>query len=51
MSQDELKKTIDAVRSVGAEHAASREKALAFLVKMGVAKPSGELTEQYKKSA
>jgi hypothetical protein len=51
MTNDELKKTIEASKAVTREHTSSKEKAMAFLVKMGTHKPSGELTDAYKKRA
>jgi hypothetical protein len=51
MSNEELKRTVEASRSVREELESSPEKALAFLVELGIATPSGELTEPYKRSA
>jgi hypothetical protein len=51
MSNEELERTIDALRSVTAELAASPEKARAFLVEMGLITAEGQLTENYKQGA
>jgi hypothetical protein len=51
MSDLELKKTIKAMKTLEKSHAASPAKALAFLVKAGIATPKGRLTKRYKESA
>ena len=51
MSDEELKKTVDAMRALTNELTSSPEKALAFFVKHGFLTPSGELTEPYKQGA
>ena len=51
MSNEELKRTREAMKSLTAELVASPEKARAFLVEAGIVTPSGELTEPYKRSA
>ncbi len=51
MSNEELSRTIAALRSVTADLITSKEKALAFLVKAGISTPTGELTEHYKPRA
>ena len=51
MSDEDLKKTLAAMEAVRAEFGGSKEKALDFLVKAGIATPSGELNENYKQGA
>ena len=51
MSDQVLKDSITAMKAVREENAGSKEKALAFLVKAGIATQSGQLTEPYKQSA
>jgi hypothetical protein len=51
MSDEELKKTVDALNSLQKELTSSPAKALAFLVEAGFVTPDGELTEQYQQGA
>ena len=51
MSDEELKRTIEALESVEREHAGSPEKARAFLVEAGFITPDGKLTENYRQDA
>jgi hypothetical protein len=51
MSDQDLKKTVDAMTSLEAELTSSPEKALAFLVKLGIVTPDGKLTEPYQQGA
>jgi hypothetical protein len=51
MSDDDLKKTVEAMTSLENDLTSSPEKALAFLIKAGIVTPSGELTEQYQQGA
>jgi len=48
MRDADLKKTVEAMRSLSNHLTSSREKALAFLVEMGVVTPAGELTGPYR---
>jgi hypothetical protein len=48
MRDADLKKTVQAMRSLSNDLTSSREKALAFLVEMGVVTPAGELTAPYR---
>ncbi|WP_446741754.1 hypothetical protein [Silvibacterium acidisoli] len=51
MSEQELKKSVEAMHSLREEVTASKEKALAFLVKAGFATNTGELTAPYRQGA
>lgn len=51
MSSQDLKATVEAMKTLQESLTSSPEKALAFLVKSGVVLPSGELTEEYRQSA
>jgi hypothetical protein len=51
MSEQELKKSLDAMSSLRQDLASSPEKALAFLVEIGIVTPDGELTKQYRQDA
>jgi|HubBroStandDraft_2_1064218.scaffolds.fasta_scaffold1119135_2 hypothetical protein len=51
MSNQDLKKTLDAVDALTKEVTSSKEKALDFLVRAGFVTPSGELTPQYRQGA
>jgi hypothetical protein len=51
MSDQELKKTVDAMQNLCDDLTSSKEKALAFLVEAGFVTPNGELTEPYRQSA
>ncbi len=51
MDKRELKKSVDAVRTVAKSHRGSPEKARAFLTKAGITTKSGQLTAKYKKIA
>jgi hypothetical protein len=51
MSDEELKKTLEAGRALAEEVTSSPEKALAFLVEMGLVTPDGRLTEPYRQDA
>lgn len=48
VTNQELVKSLKAVRALGNEGASSRERALALLVAMGVVTPAGELTGPYR---
>lgn len=51
MSDQELKEMLKIFKMLGKEHAASPAKALAFLVKAGIATKSGKLAKRYRPSA
>jgi len=51
MSDHDLKKSVEAMKSLRDELTSSPEKALAFLIRSGIATPSGELTTQYQQGA
>ncbi len=51
MSDQDLKKSVEAMKALRDELTSSPDKALAFLVKAGIATPSGELTKQYQQVA
>lgn len=51
MSEQELKKSVDAMQNLCKDLTSSREKALAFLVQAGIVTTSGELTKPYQQSA
>ena len=51
MSDQELKKTLDAMESLRKELTPSKEKALDFLVRAGIVTPTGELTPPYRQGA
>jgi hypothetical protein len=51
MSDEELERTIAALDAVMKEYGSSPEKARAYLVKIGIVTPDGELTENYRQSA
>lgn len=48
MSNEELKRTLEALKSFRKELTSSKEKALAYLVDAGIVTPEGKLTEHYK---
>jgi len=47
MSEEELKKSVEAMQNLGNDLTSSKEKALAFLVEAGIVTTSGELTKPY----
>ncbi|ADV84220.1 hypothetical protein [Terriglobus saanensis] len=51
MSDQDLKKTVKAMKSLQEVHEASPAKALAFLVKAGIATKTGKLAKPYKQIA
>lgn len=51
MSDQDLKDSMDAMKSVREEYAATPEKALSFLVKAGIATQDGKLTKPYQSIA
>lgn len=51
MSDEELKATLEGLKKLREEHAASPEKARAFLVEAGFITLDGELTENYRQDA
>jgi hypothetical protein len=51
MSDRDLKKSVKAMKSLQEELTASPEKALAFLVKAGIATKAGKLAKPYQQSA
>jgi hypothetical protein len=51
MSDEELKRTIEALEKVQREHAGSPEKAHAFLVEAGFVNPDGTLHQNYRQDA
>jgi len=51
MSDEELQATLEGLKKLSEEHAASPEKARAFLVEAGFITPDGELTENYRQNA
>ena len=51
MSEQELKKSVEAMQNLQDELTSSKEKALAFLVEAGIVNASGELTEPYRQVA
>ena len=51
MSDQELKDSITAMKAVRDQNTGSKEKALAFLVKAGIATQDGQLTGPYKQGA
>jgi predicted translin family RNA/ssDNA-binding protein len=51
MSEQELKKSVEAIQNLRNDLTSSKEKALAFLVEAGIVTPSGELTKPYRQGA
>ena len=51
MSDEELKITLAASKALMEEVTSSPEKALAFLVEMGLVTPDGQLTAPYRQDA
>ena len=51
MSEQELKKSVEAVQKFPNDLTSSKEKALAFLVEAGIVTTSGELTKPYRQGA
>jgi hypothetical protein len=51
MSDEELKRTIEALEKMEREHTASPEKAHAFLVEAGFVNPDGSLHQNYRQDA
>ena len=51
MSNEDREKTLAAAKALTREVTTSREKALDFLVSMGLLTPDGELTPQYRSNA
>jgi len=51
MSDQELKKSVEAVQSLRDDVASSKDKALAFLVESGIVTITGELTKPYQQGA
>jgi hypothetical protein len=51
VSDEELEKTIEAMRKLREEHSGSPEKAHAFLVEAGFVNPDGTLHENYRQNA
>ncbi|MGH7189970.1 MAG: hypothetical protein ACRD3O_03065 [Terriglobia bacterium] len=51
MSEQELKKSVEAMKNLDNELASSKEKALAFLVEAGIVTVSGDLTQPYRQGA
>ena len=51
MSEQELRKSVEAMQNLCNDLTSSREKALAFLVEAGIVTTSGELTKPYRQGA
>jgi len=51
MSEQELKKSVEAMQILRNDVTSSKEKALSFLVEAGIVTSSGELTKQYSQGA
>jgi hypothetical protein len=51
MSEQELKKSVEAMKNLQNDLTSSKEKALAFLVQAGIVNTSGELTKPYRQGA
>jgi hypothetical protein len=51
MSEQELKKSVEAMQNLRNDLTSSKEKALAFLVQAGIVTTSGELTKPYRQGA
>jgi hypothetical protein len=51
MSEQELKKSVEAMKNLRNDLTSSKEKALAFLVQAGIVNTSGELTKPYRQGA
>jgi hypothetical protein len=51
MSEQELKKSVEAMQNLRNDLTTSKEKALAFLVQAGIVTTSGELTKPYRQGA
>lgn len=51
MSDQELKRSLEALKSLCDNAASSKEKALAFLVESGIVTTEGELTRDYQQIA
>lgn len=51
MSDKDLQKSVKAMKILQQEHTSSPAKALAFLVKAGIATKAGKLTKPYKQGA
>lgn len=51
MSEQELRKSVEAMQNLCNHLTSSREKALAFLVEAGIVTTSGELTKPYRQGA
>lgn len=51
MSEQELRKSLEAMQNLRNDLTSSREKALAFLIEAGIVTASGELTKPYRQGA
>lgn len=51
MSEQELKKSVEAMQNLRNDLTSSKERALAFLVEAGFVTTSGELTKPYRQGA
>ncbi len=51
MSEQELKKSVEAMQNLQNELISSKERVLAFLVEAGIVDASGELTDPYRQVA
>jgi hypothetical protein len=51
MSEQELKKSVEAMQNLQKDLTISKEKALDFLVRAGIVTLSGELTKPYRQGA
>jgi len=51
MSEQELKKSVEAMQNLRNDLTTSKEKALASLVEAGIVTTSGELTKPYRQGA
>jgi hypothetical protein len=51
MSEEELKKSVEAMQNLRNDLTCCKEKALAFLVQAGIVTTSGELTKPYRQGA
>ncbi len=51
MSDQDLKKSLEAMKLLRKDLTSSPAKALAFLVEAGIVTPAGDLTEHYRQSA
>lgn len=51
MSEQELKKSVEAMQNLRHDLTSSKEKALAFLIQAGIVTISGDLTKPYRQGA